>query len=56
MVLKKATTMHYCDQVSYRVTEISPQWEKEWELSHLGPPGLGVWPSPRETDLEKMEC
>lgn len=43
----------YCDQVSYHVTEISPQRKEEWELSHPGPPSLGIWPSSMETDEEK---
>ena len=42
-----------CDQVSYHITKISLQCKKEWELSHLGSPSLGIWPSPMETDWKK---
>lgn len=44
-----------CDQVSYHITKISLQCKKEWELSHLGSPSLGIWPSPMETDWKKKK-
>ena len=41
--------------MSHHITKTSLQRKKEWELSHLGSPSLGIWPSLMETDWKKKK-